>query len=257
MARAVAHAHARLIVHRDLKPSNILVTDEGEVKLLDFGIAKLLDDGRVADGRDRRGGRTSAHAGLRVAGTDRRAKPLGIATDVYSSGVVLYELLAGVRPYTRRRSSPGRWKQAIAQTEPRRPSDASSDPSTRRVLCAAISTRSCSRRSRSGPTSATPRSTRSADDIDRYLHNQPVLARPDSAWYRMSKCVARNKVAVGAAAAVLVAILAGAGLAAWQAHVALTEKAHAAGGPRLSDHAVPRRQSRTTPAGARCRRSIG
>src|SRR6185503_20199292 len=100
VARAVAHAHARLIVHRDLKPNNILVTNEGDVKLLDFGIARLLDDGRVS-------GAASEDSGIHLltpeyASPEQRAgESLGIATDVYSSGVILYELLTGTRPYAR------------------------------------------------------------------------------------------------------------------------------------------------------------
>jgi eukaryotic-like serine/threonine-protein kinase len=212
VARAVGHAHARLIVHQDLKPSNILVTDEGEVKLLDFGIAKLLHEGRIGEvAVAETSGRllTPEYASPeQIAG----AAP-GVATDVYSSGVILYELLVGARPNRRRGIPP-------------RPSDAVLDPARRRSLRGdldAIVLKALELR----PDDRYDTINALADDIDRYLRNRPVHARPDNELYRVSKFVVRNRVAVGAAAVVLVTILAGAGFAAWQTHVALTEKERA------------------------------
>jgi serine/threonine-protein kinase len=96
VARAVAHAHSRMIVHGDLKPSNVLVTDAGEVKLLDFGIARLLNDGRLADG----GTAPERLLTPQYASPEQLSgKTLGTATDVYSAGVMLGELLCGERPY--------------------------------------------------------------------------------------------------------------------------------------------------------------
>ena len=222
VARAVAHAHARLIVHRDLKPSNILVADSGDVKLLDFGIAKLLDAGLLSQSAI-----TEATARLftpdyaspeQIAG-----EALGVATDVYSSGVLLYELLAGVRPYSLRGASRGALERAIAETVPRRPSDACTDPATRRALRGDLDTivlRALKKR----PDERYATINALAEDIERHLRCQPVLARPDSAWYRASKYVARNTVAVAAAATVLVAIVAGGSLAVWQARVAVMER---------------------------------
>ena len=159
VARAVAHAHARLIVHRDLKPSNILVTDDGEVKLLDFGIAKRLDDGRMAEDAIPETP-TSLFTPAYASPEQIAGESLGIATDVYSSGVVLYELLAGVR-LTRvdvRRAE--RWK-----TPPSKADRGHRVPPQhlRRhgVRCAAISTRSSSKRSRSDRRIVTPPSPRS------------------------------------------------------------------------------------------------
>ncbi len=213
VARAVAHAHARLIVHRDLKPNNILVTNDGDVKLLDFGIAKLLLDGRVSRPNSEDSG-THLLTPEYASPEQRAGEPLGIATDVYSSGVILYELLTGTRPYARDGAFRGR------------PSDVSADPSTRRALRGdldAIVRKALERQ----PDERYDTVNALADDIDRYLHKRPVHARPDSEWYRVSKFVARNRVAVGAALVVLITVLAGTGLAAWQAHLAVTEKARA------------------------------
>ncbi len=212
VARAVAHAHARLIVHRDLKPTNILVTDEGDVKLLDFGIASLLGDSRIGEA-------TGTDSGPRLL-TPEYASPeqiagaaLGIASDVYSSGVVLHELLTGVRP---------RRGEGAA----RRPSELVSDPRVRRALrgdldAVVLKALAMQPEDRYDTVNAL------ADDIDRCLHNHPISARPDSEWYRFSKFVTRNTIVVAAVAAVLIAVLTGTGLAAWQAHLALTEKARA------------------------------
>jgi serine/threonine-protein kinase len=137
VARAVAHAHARLIVHRDLKPSNILVTDDGEVKLLDFGIAKMLDDGCYGRGaHTQAGGRnfTPDYASPEQIG----GEPLGIGTDVYSGGVHHYELLTGARPYTCAARRAGRWSRR--SWKPTHAGRAMSSIDPRDARCAAIST---------------------------------------------------------------------------------------------------------------------
>src|SRR5256885_1461915 len=114
--RAVAHAHANLVLHRDLKPSNILVTNAGEVKLLDFGIAKLLTDGETRETELTRlagGALTLDYASPeQIAGT-----PLTTAADVYALGVVLYELLTGARPYRLKRGSRGELEDAIVSRD--------------------------------------------------------------------------------------------------------------------------------------------
>ncbi len=225
IAEAVAHAHAQLVVHRDIKPSNILVTKDGRVHLLDFGIAKLLEDGHAQETElTRVSGRalTLAYASPeQVSG-----EPLGVGSDVYSLGVVLYELLTGSRPYEPSRSTRGALEDAILHTDPQRPSEVAGDPTFRRTLRGDLDTILLKALKKEPQERYTTTNT-FAEDIERYLEGRPVLAQPDSAPYRLRKFVGRNRLAVGAAAAILVTTIVGAGLALWQARVAVVEKERA------------------------------
>ena len=236
VARAVAHAHARLVVHRDLKPSNILVDAQGQSHLLDFGIAKLIDP--TLDAGD--AGTQLTQSAVRALTPDYaspeqiRGEVIGTASDVYSLGVVAFELLVGERPYRLSKGlAAGALAQAMAQTDTPRASGAAADPAVARQLKGdidAILARALAKAS--NERYATMDAL--ADDIERHLRGQAVLARPDSRWYRAERWVRRHKLetAVGAAivvavpagavaqAAVLLAIAAGAGVSLWQARVA-------------------------------------
>jgi serine/threonine-protein kinase len=215
VAEAVAHAHARLVVHRDLKPSNILVTSDGQVRLLDFGIAKLLEQGQAVETElTRSSGRalTPAYASPEQI----EGKPLSVASDVYSLGVVLYELLTEARPYRPERDSPAALEEAILRSDPARPSQIPKDPRLARALRGDLDT-IVLKALKKKPEERYSTMNAFADDVERYLRGRPVLARPDRAWYRVRKFVGRNKLAVGAAAAVLLAIAGGGAGAFWQA----------------------------------------
>ena len=235
VARAVAHAHAHLVVHRDLKPSNILVDAEGQAHLLDFGIAKLVDPLHT----DAATGQLTQQHGRAL--TPEYASPeqirgdvIGTASDVYSLGVVLYELLVGTRPYKLKDGLAAMaLAEAIAQADPPRASSAATDEAVRRQLKGdldAILVRAMGK----AVHERYPSVAAFADDLERHLRGEPVQARPDSRWYRSERWVRRHKletaiaaaiviaVPAGAAAqaAVMVAIAAGAGIALWQARVA-------------------------------------
>jgi eukaryotic-like serine/threonine-protein kinase len=218
VARAVAHAHAQLIVHRDLKPSNLLVDAAGQVKLLDFGIARLLDDG-VLPAHD------LTQQGARVLTPDYAApeqidgQPVGTRSDVYSLGVLLFELLCGQRPYRLKRASRAALEDAILHADASRPSDVATDAATRRALRGDLDT--IVLKALKKPLAERYASVDAlADDIERHVASRPVLARPDALGYRWRKFIVRNRFVVGAAAALLVTVLAGAGAASWQAREA-------------------------------------
>jgi len=224
VARAVAYAHGKLVVHRDLKPANILVNADGQVRLLDFGIAKLLDDGTARETR------LTAASG-RALTPDYASpeqivgEPLTVASDVYSLGVILYELLSGSRPYKLQRDSRGALEEAIVQGEPPLPSSVA-EPSQRKALRGDLDT-VVLKALKKHPSERYLTVYALLDDIQRYLSSRPVLAQPDSRWYRVHKFLRRNLLAVSAGAAILLVIIIGAGIATWQARVALAEQRRA------------------------------
>ena len=226
VARAVAYAHAKLVVHRDLKPANILVTADGQARLLDFGIAKLLDEDPADAMRLTEAG--SVPLTPRYASPEQiTGDPVTTATDVYSLGMVLYELLTGAaQPYKLERSSRGALEDAILRADAMRPSETVTDANTRRQLRGDLDT-IVLKALRKKPEERYATVNALVEDIERYLTDRPVLAQPDTLRYRFAKFVRRNKVAVVAGAAVLVAIVTGSALALWQAKVAVVEERHA------------------------------
>jgi len=222
VCRAVQHAHQHLVVHRDLKPHNVLVSADGVVKLLDFGVARLTDP-VAGDGtlnavstitRDFASPLTLAYA----SPEQLRGEPVSTASDVYSLGVLLYELLAGVPPYARDGRNLAQFTELVLHTEPASPSTACTD--------IAAQERRAGDRARlakqlSGELDAIvlmairkdiPRRYASVEalslDLQRYLRGQPVSARPDTLSYRATKFVARHRWPVALTSSLVVVALA-------------------------------------------------
>jgi serine/threonine-protein kinase len=222
VAAAVAYAHTRLILHRDLKPSNILVTKDGEVRLLDFGIAKLMQPGEHED-LTRLSGRAVT---LSYASPEQiRDQAVGTSSDVYSLGVVTFELLAGVRPYLLKDVGV-RPEDAIMQVEARTLSRATTDPLLRKQLRGDLDA-ILNKALKKDPAERYQTVSEFSADIGRYLDDLPVQARPDGFRYRARKFISRNALQVAAATLVLAAIITGASIALWQAHQAKLEAARA------------------------------
>jgi non-specific serine/threonine protein kinase/serine/threonine-protein kinase len=243
---AVEYAHQRLVIHRDIKPGNILVSNEGSPKLLDFGIAKILDPSGDSDTTVARP-MTPEYASPEQI----RGEPITTATDVYSLGVVLYQLLTGRSPYRVSRP-PSQWSHVVTNTDPQRPSSAVVTPvpseegllpagaRAEPVLSSREPTPARLRRRLSGDLDdillmalrkEPERRYRSvqqfADDITSHLAGLPVTASKGSWSYAAGKFVSRHRAAVAATALVILALLAGIVATDRQARIAQIERAKA------------------------------
>ena len=248
---AVQYAHQNLIVHRDLKPSNILVTEEGEPKLLDFGIAKLFySDSGIEDAAET----TTNFRALTpeyASPEQLRGEKLTTATDVYSLGVILYELLTGNRPFQTGGKNLAEVLRLVCETQPARPSSVVNKPRVTNLQSSnsnGAETDKIDRKanSKSGirnfkylkgdldnivlkslkkePERRYSTVQQLSEDLRRHLVGLPVTAQPDTLIYRFEKFVKRNRAPVVISALLVLALLAGIGATLWQAREARRER---------------------------------
>ncbi len=242
---AISHAHANLVVHRDLKPSNILIADDGAVKVLDFGIAKLIEDRfDAAAGEQTELTQLAGRAFTPefAAPEQIRGEPVSTQTDVYSLGVLLFRLLTGVAPHSGATTNTSGYMKRVLEAESPRMSDMLTTTQQRRVVTQSDMEKIAALRStqperlqtqlrgdldtiiaralKIAPTERYRSVAEFRDDLARYLANQPITARADSASYRIGKFVRRHRIGVAASAAITAAVVTGLLGTLWQASAA-------------------------------------
>jgi eukaryotic-like serine/threonine-protein kinase len=248
---AVQFAHQRLVVHRDLKPNNILVDTAGQVKLLDFGIAKLVDGAQLDEHGNAIAMPTEANAMTPAYASPEQIKGEAITTssDVYALGVLLYRLLTGRSPYKSPTTQPLALAKEIVETDPERPSTVVTQPESSRPTERTVDTNEIKKNLRTLDSKRLQKELRGdldnvvlmalrkdpqrryasaqqlAEDVKRYENDQPVAARTDTFRYRSSKFLSRNRWVVTAAAIAAVSLSITTGVATHQA----SEARHARG----------------------------
>ena len=231
LCSAVHYVHQHLMVHGDLKGGNVLVTPQGVVKLLDFGIAKLLSPS-PASGREEPRATTFLALTPEYASPEQiRGEPITTASDIYSLGVVLYRLLSGALPYKATGSTTWALAKQICEHDPQPPSVTADEATTGygrfaktlrgdldNVVLKAL---------KKAPEERYPSADELAEDLRRYLRGFPVTARPDTTGYRVRKFAQRHKSAAVAAGLFVAALIAGIATTSWQAHRADVQRLRA------------------------------
>lgn len=210
---AVAHAHQRLILHRDLKPSNILVTADGQVKLLDFGIAKLMDDAtQPAAATELTQLAGSAFTPQYAAPEQIQQGDVTTATDVYALGVLLYQLLGGRHPTADDTQTHLDRLKAVVELVPKRLSEVAGgqlDPVIARqakLLKGDLDT-IVAKALKKSPAERYANAEQFSADLNHWLQHEPITARPDTRWYVLGRFVRRHRLAVGASTAAVLALV--------------------------------------------------
>src|SRR5580658_9071500 len=230
---AVQYAHAHLVIHRDLKPANILVTNEGQVQLLDFGIAKLLTEAEAKETElTQLGGRAMTPdyaAPEQIAGA-----PITTAADVYALGVMLYELLTGERPYKLKRETRGALEEPILHTDPGAPSRTALNEAAAAARATTAKKLSSTLRGdldtivfkalKKSPAERYATANAFGEDIERFLRGDVVLAQPDSVAYRAGKFARRHWVGIAVAAVLLLTLAGGLAATSYEAKVASRQR---------------------------------